>query len=263
MVPPGPAPVAANNLPPPVPPTVAPAAIIPVSGVATQNTPPKNPAPAPNPTATKPANSAPPLGATTQATGPAIDVKGREPAISANSYDVESRVIAPEDQSFADMSRKIYGSERYSRALAQFNREHPFADDGLKRDPPQLRPGAKVYYTLTDVLEKKYPEAFTTSPSPSSNAAPKVQFGNPTPLTSLPGDTNVAATPPPGTKSAFGPGPGNTYRVRDGGERLFEIARSMLGDGSRWPQIYRLNPDLQPAYPIPAGTVLKLPAAGN
>jgi hypothetical protein len=33
----------------------------------------------------------------------------------------------------------------------------------------------------------------------------------------------------------------------------------VLGDPEKWSEIYRLNHSVDPAYPIPAGTVLKLP----
>jgi hypothetical protein len=41
---------------------------------------------------------------------------------------------------------------------------------------------------------------------------------------------------------------------------LFEIARQTLGDGHRWSEIYRLNPEIRPELAIPGGTQLRLPA---
>ena len=49
------------------------------------------------------------------------------------------------------------------------------------------------------------------------------------------------------------------YRVAEEGEHILAIARERLGDGARWLEIYRLNPDLNPRMPIPAGTVLRMP----
>jgi hypothetical protein len=49
------------------------------------------------------------------------------------------------------------------------------------------------------------------------------------------------------------------YRVVEGGEHIVAIARERLGDGARWAEIYRLNPDLNPGTPIPAGTILRMP----
>jgi hypothetical protein len=48
--------------------------------------------------------------------------------------------------------------------------------------------------------------------------------------------------------------------VRGNGEMLFEIARQLLGDGRRWSEIYRLNPNIRPELAIPGGTQLLLPA---
>ena len=51
-------------------------------------------------------------------------------------------------------------------------------------------------------------------------------------------------------------------KVRDRGETLYELGRRSLGDSGQWFKIYRLNPTLSrdPKLPIPAGTVLRLPA---
>ncbi len=160
------------------------------------------------------------------------------------------------------MTRSIYGDDRYSQALMQFNRDHPLASPGMKQNPPQFQPGTPVYYPSKEVLRSQYPEAFTgvAPPPPVNNSVPAVQFSKPAPIPG-PGFPNTSAVPPTTTSKTGlgGPGPGNTYRVRDGGETLFDIARATFGDGNRWTQIYRLNPNVQPSYPVPGGTVLKLP----
>jgi hypothetical protein len=94
-----------------------------------------------------------------------IPVKSQAPAAKARSitsYDVENYVIQPGDQSFVDISRKIYGTEQASRALLLFNRDHPLAADAMKQGPPQVRPGMRVYFPPLDVLKTKYPEAWGT-----------------------------------------------------------------------------------------------------
>jgi len=256
MNPPSPPSATANNVPPPSPvPITVPPAVTPQRPVAVVQ--------AGGPSSSPPPAPVPPIGAQPQATSPAIPVKSQS-AADVRSFDVESYKVQPGDQSFADISRKIYNSDQYSRALIQFNRDHPLAADGMKQDPPQLRVGTPVYFPGVDVLKSKYPDAFSGPAVPASTSVAPVQFSAPMPVTSSIGNPNLVTGPPPGTKAAFGgPGLGNTYRVRDGGERLFDIARSVLGDGNRWTQIYRLNPDVQPSYPIPAGTVLKLPPPGN
>ena len=40
-----------------------------------------------------------------------------------------------------------------------------------------------------------------------------------------------------------------------------EIARKTLGDSRRWPEIYRLNGTIDPSYPVPGGTDLRLPSS--
>jgi nucleoid-associated protein YgaU len=73
----------------------------------------------------------------------------------------------------------------------------------------------------------------------------------------------VAATPPiaVGPAAAARPVPEapRTYRVRGGGEMLYDIARQELGNAERWSEIYRLNPQVRPEFAVPAGTDLRLP----
>jgi nucleoid-associated protein YgaU len=40
---------------------------------------------------------------------------------------------------------------------------------------------------------------------------------------------------------------------------FLQIAWRALGDGERWVEIYRLNPQYNPKAPVPGGTVLRLP----
>ncbi len=47
--------------------------------------------------------------------------------------------------------------------------------------------------------------------------------------------------------------------VTQTGEMMYRIAEQQLGNGTRWSDIARLNPSFNPAQPIPAGTVLRLP----
>jgi nucleoid-associated protein YgaU len=49
------------------------------------------------------------------------------------------------------------------------------------------------------------------------------------------------------------------YEVRAGGEILYQLTERVLGDGRRWPEIYRLNPSIQPQWPIRGGTRLRMP----
>jgi MraZ protein len=54
------------------------------------------------------------------------------------------------------------------------------------------------------------------------------------------------------------------YRVRgEEGETFRDVARRILGDPERWPEVYRLNPGFDPNQPVPAGSWLHLPAEGR
>jgi nucleoid-associated protein YgaU len=74
--------------------------------------------------------------------------------------------------------------------------------------------------------------------------------------------TSAANNAPPPPPPSTGP---KTYRVRDGGETMHEIARRTMGNTLAWQEIYRLNPSLNPSAttPIPAGTLLRLPASAK
>ena len=45
-----------------------------------------------------------------------------------------------EEVSFADVSRVLYGSDKYGKALLLFNRNYPLAGDHVRQEPTQLRP---------------------------------------------------------------------------------------------------------------------------
>ena len=50
------------------------------------------------------------------------------------------------------------------------------------------------------------------------------------------------------------------YRVPQGpGEMMYAIAQRTMTNPQRWTEIYRLNPNLPPELPIPAGTSVVLP----
>ena len=43
------------------------------------------------------------------------------------------------------------------------------------------------------------------------------------------------------------------------GEMIFEVAQKTMGNGSRWDEISRLNPQIDTRYVIQPGTTLRLP----
>lgn len=67
--------------------------------------------------------------------------------------------------------------------------------------------------------------------------------------------------PPPAVETTMLDESGDrTYTVQKG-DGLMSIARTQLGNASRWKEIAALNPEiLPPAYAIKVGQVIKLPA---
>lgn len=146
-----------------------------------------------------------------------------------DSYDEQMHRARPGD-SFAAISQQYYdGSDRYAKALQQFNLNHPMAPTGMAQNPGQLAPNQMVFIPPKRILEKYYGSAIA---APAGGATP-------------------AAASMASASDRF-------YRVRQGGERYMDIAQRTLGDAMRWGEIYERN-RYDPAYPIPAGTQLKLP----
>lgn len=183
-----------------------------------------------------------------------------------NSYDVERYVTKADDTSFARISQTIYGSDKYAKALAVFNKDHPFASEALKQEPARLQAGQAVFFPPVHVLESKYPWAIGDAAPPAGNPGTRpITIGGTEPLVPSVGNPNTMSGPPPGTRptqtAAVNPDNTRNYTVREGGEHILEIARTVLRSSSRWIEVYRLNPNVRPEYPIPAGTVLRLPAS--
>jgi nucleoid-associated protein YgaU len=65
---------------------------------------------------------------------------------------------------------------------------------------------------------------------------------------------------PPTATVAHPTATGKTVRIGPDGELLWKLAERVLGDGQRWVDIYRLNPNLNADRPLPAGTEVRLPA---
>jgi nucleoid-associated protein YgaU len=222
---------------------------------------PPAPKPAPLPAA--------PLGAPPGASSAPIPVPlpppSSNPAATVRSWDTVSAAVKPGESTFADLSKRLYNSEKYAQPLLLYNREYNPAAEDLRADPPRLKSGLPILVPPTYILElPRYAEA-PAAPKPA--AAPNTH--PPEPAVVLAPRPAAAATPtppaPPSSISAVTLTPpiqagSRRYLVRGNGEMLFEIARQTLGDGRRWSEIYRLNPDIRPELAIPGGTQLRLPA---
>jgi hypothetical protein len=180
------------------------------------------------PSARVPPLSVPPSAA------PAAPARAAPPDVI--SY-VEETYVANAGDTFASLSKAKYETDKYARALYLFNRSHPLAGDELLQDD-RLTARQKVYVPPVEILESRYPGAIGEA---TAATKPGVTVG---------AGTQRANAPPAGPR---------TYRVGAGGEKVYDIARRLLGDGNRWVEIDKLNPGWKPELAIPEGTALKVP----
>ena len=227
--------------------------------------PPNNPLGPTNPPATNP-NPGTPI-----APSPIVPASSAS-QVKVIDYDAKKYHCTEQDKSFADVSGVVYGHEKYGKALWLFNRDYPGTGDNLRQDPPRFLPGQVVHWPPLEVLQARYPgdvndpgpRATASSPAsgprpgPTPAAAPVITVGQPMPLVATPGNPNAAALPPAQNFAAADNV--KMYRVRDGGEHILQIAQTTLGDRNRWPEIVRLNPSLDPRYPVPSGIEIRVPA---
>jgi hypothetical protein len=181
---------------------------------------------------TPPITAALPAGAGRAAIAPQVE-----------SYDEETYRLRPGD-TLQDVSQRFYHTDRYAQALLRFNRDHPLADAGLRADPPTLQPNQAIYLPPTDILEKRYAgliPGMTTAPSARQESR------------SSPAATGVTQASAIALKTV-------PYRVKAGGEMMYDIAARSLGKGERWTEVRNLNGGFDPSLPVPAGTLLQLPA---
>ncbi len=179
---------------------------------------------------------------------PALPAAGKElPKVIGHSDDVHR--IEPSQTTFAQLSQRWYGTDKYADALLEYNRRHLLnrLNTDLQRSPPVLAPNQPIYYPHPNVLESDF-AAYIKTPGaparPGSSGPPVVQLSPPTPLSAT-GNAAADATV--------------AYRVPQT-DHVLRIAQQTLGNMNDWTEIVRLNPSLRTDQPIPAGTVLRLPA---
>jgi hypothetical protein len=169
----------------------------------------------------------------------------RGPVTSGNllpevdSYDEETYLCMQGD-SFEEISLKFYQNKKYAQALSSFNRNHPRAAAALAQNPPILRDGLALFIPPARILEKQYGRTNAELKPATSVAAAGME--------------KTVGVPAPAIRNPV-------YRVVGANEMVSTIARETLGDMNRWNEIYQLNKqNFDPSRPIPAGTVLVLPA---
>jgi nucleoid-associated protein YgaU len=190
------------------------------------------------------------------------------PKVTTSQVVVKQDVSQPGETTFADLSRRFYGSDRYAAALQEYNRGQTNPDPAIKQNLTQLPPGTRVAHPPKELLESGFADHLTSSgsPAPAASAPPIVRISAPQALTNpAPTPAPIGSPSPVAVRSAGPPSTDVTksYRVPPQGLMILQIARDTLGDGNRWPEIYRLNPNLQPQFPIPGGTEIRLPASAN
>jgi hypothetical protein len=188
---------------------------------------------------------------------------------------------------FEELSQKYCGSKKYAQALLQFNRD-TLALPGVRQNPPRLKPNDPILIPSNDYLENHYPKAFTgLTPLPSTppitvptappsgllpvsgNSVPTTPGGVPAPPGTIAPPVKISTNnrPPSAPPGQFLPGnaqgTGGVYTVGPRGAYLYEIARDRLGDGRRWAEIWRLNPQLPHDQPVAAGTQVRLPVGAR
>jgi hypothetical protein len=274
MIPPG----GPMTVQPPVrPPGIAPTMPAPPTGIAPMMpAPPAGIAPPPPTIVGKDAPSVPPIatipgpGSEPNLSRPTMPgnaggsfpVMGK-PAPTARMTEPDLYECKPGDTNFAVLSKQFYGDTRYTDALIAYNRKQAFMlknGSNLMLNPPLLQAGQQVVKPNVNVLEADHGTliAAMTEPNPLApvmGKAPPVKLNAPSPLSQPPamGQGIIPAT-------AGAPGQARTYMVRNPqGENIIDIAERVLGDRTRWHEIYRINPNYQPQTPIPPGTTLQLP----
>lgn len=202
------------------------------------------------------------------------------------TVDIPPYALRADDRDIASISQRLYGSERYADALLAFNRAHPLCKDEIRRTPPVLVPGQMLYIPPKELLESKYASLIVPDGRPVIGAtggpeiAPvKIGAIGPPPVGSGPGvgappigtppiEPPVKGTPvslgtpggaPPGTAVPTRTELTKKFTIAGSPQHIMQIAQQTLGDSRRWPEIYRLNPSLQPQNLIPSGTELRLP----
>lgn len=190
------------------------------------------------------------------------------------SVDILPYILRPDDRGFEDISRNAYKSEKYAKALLAFNREHPMAAKEVKATPPVLIPGKTVYVPPVEFLTEKYASLIEDARpviGASGPDVPPVKIGGlPPPVGATPDVPPIGVGKTPGVPVSIGNPmtPGSVPSRADAtkkfvvpatGQFILQIAQQTLGDSRRWPEIYRLNPSVQPSSPIPGGTELRLP----
>jgi hypothetical protein len=204
------------------------------------------------------------------------------------------RVPLPAGVSLLDLSRQLYGDERYGLAILQLN--HRRADAA-----GQFPPGAQLMVLPAEMFEFVYPDLVAAAPTaplaadhgtvqpvafadevPSSTSSPSSNLPtSPTTATNafpraptepsrlrrsvleaVP-DLPTRATPTPDFANSAGTASPTEWIVTEGGESLFQLAGEYLDQASHYLTLYQWNYELlegryRPTDPLPRGLRLRI-----
>jgi hypothetical protein len=201
------------------------------------------------------------------------------------------RVPLPAGVSLLDLSRQLYGDERYGLAILQLN--HRRADAA-----GQFPPGAQLMVLPAEMFEFVYPDlvaaatapqgatdrgtvqpvAFAdevpaatpatgpTSPTTATSPLPRSPTGPPTGRRSVleaAPELPTRATPTPDFANSPAMAPATEWIVTEGGESLFQLAGEYLDQASHYLTLYQWNYELlegryRPTDPLPRGLRLRI-----
>lgn len=182
------------------------------------------------------------VGSRTGTSVPPLSLSPAPAAVRSTKPDVvsytEDSYVAANGDTFQSISKAKYGDAAFGRALYLFNRSHPLAGDDLLQSDT-LRAKQTVYLPPAQVLKSRYGSVINDTAAPAVSG---VTVGT----TSQRVDVSTAGL--------------RTYRVAAGGEKVYDIARNLLGNGDRWVEIQKLNPGWDWERPIPANVTLQVPA---
>jgi LysM repeat protein len=184
------------------------------------------------------------------------------PRLPVQVESTELRAYSPvQGDTYATISARFYGNDKYSAALAQFN-----VDKERDNRFSSVWPGQRIFIPAREYLERRYAaQIANTSQRPAARSpldatGPTSRYLPPMETASA-GAKEKLTTPvtaertKSGNKSEY-----VRYMVREK-DSLFSIAKKKLGNGDRWTEIYALNKELVPDPNKPeTGVVLKLPA---
>jgi len=205
------------------------------------------------------AKTIPPIGAHELPSAPTIGIGGLKPTPTPVEHKIDFVETRVGETNFAEISKRLYGTDRYANALFAYNYAHKdMIKNGvnLGSNPPILNAGQQLLHPAPELLQRDYAKWIQETAPTIPSAKPAVSLVPPSVAT-------PQTSPPIATVSNPPAGQGRSYVVQSpNGERIRDIAQRALGNADRWTEIYRVNQNLnlQPQFPLPAGTRLQLPA---